>query len=113
MSPVAISETHLETNTEPETVIANGTKLKVSPAAQAAVASSPILYRIPTAPPVTLNAHGIYMECEGGRTIMDAVGGAAVTCIGNGHPKVIEAIKKQAETLACESYIFYCIVLLF
>ena len=111
MSPVAVAlEKPLDTSTEPETVIANGTKLKVSPAAQAAVASSPILYRIPTAPPLTLNAHGIYMECEGGRTIVDAVGGAAVTCIGNGHPKVIEAIKQQAEKLACESCKHCCVM---
>lgn len=43
---------------------------------------------------------------------MDAVGGAAVTCIGNGHPKVIQAIKDQAEKLSCES-VLYLIVEIF
>lgn len=100
MSPVATVD--IPADTKPKTVIANGTALKVSPAAQAAVASSPILYRIPTAPPVVLSAYGSYFECEGGRRIIDAVGGAAVTCIGNGHPRVIQAIKDQAEKLACE-----------
>ena len=101
MSPVAVS-TIAPTSAEPDTVVANGTKLKVSPAAQAAVARSPILYRIPTAPPKVISAHGIYMECEGGRRIVDAVGGAAVACIGNSHPRVVDAIKAQADKLSCE-----------
>jgi adenosylmethionine-8-amino-7-oxononanoate aminotransferase len=33
---------------------------------------------------------------------MDAVGGAAVACIGNGHPVVREAIKEQVDKLACK-----------
>ncbi|KAI5117507.1 hypothetical protein M0805_003912 [Coniferiporia weirii] len=59
-----------------------------------------ILYRTPERPPITRAAHGLYMELEDGRTIMDAVGGAAVTCIGNGHPKVVQAIKDQADKLS-------------
>ena len=62
----------------------------------------PILYRVPTSPPLVTSAHGIYMEIEGGRTVVDGVGGAAVTCIGNGHPKVIQAIKDQADKLSCK-----------
>jgi adenosylmethionine-8-amino-7-oxononanoate aminotransferase len=44
---------------------------------------------------------GIYIELEDGRKVIDAVGGAAVTCIGNGHPEVVKAIQDQIETLAC------------
>ncbi|KAL5512909.1 hypothetical protein ACEPAH_3307 [Sanghuangporus vaninii] len=77
----------------------NAASNAVAPA-KAAVMQSNILYRMPYKPPVTLSAHGMYYECEGGRTIMDAVGGAAVTCIGNGHPKVIQAIKDQADKLS-------------
>ena len=81
-----------------------------APTAKAAVIQSNILYRMPYKPPVTLSAHGMYFECEGGRTIMDAVGGAAVTCIGNGHPKVVQAIKDQAEKLSCK-FIAYILVI--
>ena len=73
----------------------------------AAVAQSNVLYRVPWKPPTALSAHGIYFECEGGRTIIDAVGGAAVTCIGNGHPKVIQAIKDQADKLSCTLSYFW------
>lgn len=38
---------------------------------------------------------------EDGRVLMDAVGGAAVSCVGNGHPEVITALKDQVEKLAC------------
>jgi len=48
---------------------------------------------------------GIYVTLEDGREIIDAVGGAAVACIGNGHPEVIQAIKDQADKLSCR-YIF-------
>ncbi|KAH8116548.1 PLP-dependent transferase [Phellopilus nigrolimitatus] len=71
--------------------------------AQAAASQTNILYRTPWRPPVTRSAHGMYMELEDGRTIIDAVGGAAVTCIGNGHPKVVQAIKDQADKL---SYVY-------
>lgn len=44
---------------------------------------------------------GLYITLEDGRVVMDAVGGAAVTCIGNGHPDVIKAVQDQVEKLSC------------
>ena len=64
-------------------------------------AATSILYRIPGRPPVTRSANGPYMTLADGRSILDGVGGAAVTCIGNGHPKVVQAIKDQADKLSC------------
>jgi hypothetical protein len=61
-----------------------------------------ILHRTPWRPPVAVSGQGIYITLEGGREVIDAVGGAAVTCIGNGHPVVREAIKEQVDKLACE-----------
>lgn len=49
----------------------------------------------------TSKFQGIYIELEDGRKVIDAVGGAAVACIGNGHPEVIKAVKDQIEKLAC------------
>ncbi|KAF8495067.1 pyridoxal phosphate-dependent transferase [Gautieria morchelliformis] len=59
-----------------------------------------ILHRTPWRPPVAVSGKGIYIELEDGRKVIDAVGGAAVTCIGNGHPEVVKAIQDQIETLA-------------
>ena len=61
-----------------------------------------ILHRVPWQPPVAVSGQGIYITLEDGREVIDAVGGAAVTCIGNGHPAVREALKEQVDKLACE-----------
>jgi adenosylmethionine-8-amino-7-oxononanoate aminotransferase len=54
-------------------------------------------------PPVAVSGQGIYITLEDGQEVIDAVGGAmAVTCIGNGHPVVREAVKEQIGKLACE-----------
>ncbi|KAI0306092.1 hypothetical protein B0F90DRAFT_1808594 [Multifurca ochricompacta] len=59
-----------------------------------------ILHRTPWQPPVAVSGQGIYIKLEDGREVIDAVGGAAVTCIGNGHPVVREALKDQVDKLA-------------
>ena len=61
-----------------------------------------ILHRTPWKPPVAVSGQGIYITLEDGREVIDAVGGAAVACIGNGHPVVREAIKEQVDKLACK-----------
>jgi 4-aminobutyrate aminotransferase-like enzyme len=61
-----------------------------------------ILHRTPWQPPVAVSGQGIYITLEDGQEVIDAVGGAAVACIGNGHPVVSEAIKEQVDKLACE-----------
>jgi len=50
--------------------------------------------------PVAVGGEGIYLFDRDGRRYIDASGGAAVSSLGHGHPKVIEAMKRQAETLA-------------
>ncbi|KAF8623231.1 hypothetical protein AX15_006465 [Amanita polypyramis BW_CC] len=61
---------------------------------------SSILFRTPWRPPVAVSGEGIYIDLEDGRRIIDAVGGAAVSCVGNGHPKVIQAVKDQLDKVA-------------
>lgn len=61
-----------------------------------------ILHRTPWQPPVAVSGRGVYITLEDGREVIDAVGGAAVVCIGNGHPVVQEALKEQVDKLACE-----------
>ncbi|HYH19363.1 MAG TPA: aspartate aminotransferase family protein [Azospirillum sp.] len=50
--------------------------------------------------PVAVRGEGLYLFDADGRRYLDASGGAAVSCLGHGHPRVIEAIKRQAEELA-------------
>ena len=63
---------------------------------------SAVLLLTPGKPPVAVSGKGIYITLEDGREVIDAAGGAAVACIGNGHPVVREAVKEQVDKLACE-----------
>ena len=46
--------------------------------------------------PVAVASEGIYLIDADGRRFIDASGGAAVSCLGHGHRKVIQAIAEQA-----------------
>jgi len=60
-----------------------------------------ILHRTPWQPPIALAAEGIYIDLEDGRRVIDGVGGAAVACLGNSHPTVMQAIKDQVDKVSC------------
>ncbi len=51
-------------------------------------------------PPVAVGGEGVYIEDKQGKRYIDACGGAAVSCLGHGHPDVIRAIKDQTDRLA-------------
>jgi E3 ubiquitin-protein ligase TRIP12 len=63
-----------------------------------------ILHRTPWQPPVAVGGQGIYLDLDNGQKLIDAVGGAAVACIGNGHPDILKAIKDQVDKLSCEYF---------
>jgi adenosylmethionine-8-amino-7-oxononanoate aminotransferase len=50
--------------------------------------------------PTVVGGSGIELVTADGRRFMDASGGAAVSCLGHGHPAVVQAIARQAEALA-------------
>jgi adenosylmethionine-8-amino-7-oxononanoate aminotransferase len=50
--------------------------------------------------PVAIGGEGIELIDADGRRYIDACGGAAVSCLGHGHPRVIAAIKAQLDRLA-------------
>ncbi|KAG5340283.1 hypothetical protein C0989_002299 [Termitomyces sp. Mn162] len=62
-----------------------------------------ILHRTPLTPPVAKSAEGMYINLEDGRRVLDAVGGTGVACLGNSHPKVIQAMKDQIDNV---SYVY-------
>ena len=51
-------------------------------------------------PPVAVGGDGVWLHTADGRRVLDAAGGAAVSCLGHNHPRVVEAIRRQAGTLA-------------
>jgi adenosylmethionine-8-amino-7-oxononanoate aminotransferase len=52
-----------------------------------------------TRPPLAVRGEGIYLIDEHGRRYIDACGGAAVSCLGHGHPEVVAAMSGQAARL--------------
>jgi adenosylmethionine-8-amino-7-oxononanoate aminotransferase len=50
--------------------------------------------------PVAVSGHGISITDASGRSYLDASGGAAVSCLGHGHPDVIAAMHAQIDQLA-------------
>ncbi|TIX29308.1 MAG: aminotransferase class III-fold pyridoxal phosphate-dependent enzyme, partial [Mesorhizobium sp.] len=50
--------------------------------------------------PVASGGKGIELFDSNGRAYIDASGGAAVSCLGHGHPDIIAAMHRQADTLA-------------
>ena len=50
--------------------------------------------------PVAVGGKGIELFDRDGKTYIDASGGAAVSCLGHGHPDVLAALHRQLDTLA-------------
>ena len=62
---------------------------------------SRILHRSLRAPqPMATGGRGIWLHTADGQDIIDACGGAAVSCLGHGHPAIAAAIHAQTDRLA-------------
>lgn len=51
-------------------------------------------------PPTAVRGEGIYLVDSNGKRYIDASGGAAVSCLGHGHPDVRAAMHRQIDQLA-------------
>ena len=51
-------------------------------------------------PPTAVSACGIHIVDSTGKQYIDASGGAAVSSLGHGHPVVLDAIRRQLDTVA-------------
>ncbi|MGZ0187865.1 MAG: aspartate aminotransferase family protein [Alphaproteobacteria bacterium] len=62
---------------------------------------SKVLHRALNAPlpPEAVRAEGVYIFDANGNRYIDAAGGAAVSCLGHGHPRVVEALQKALQNL--------------
>lgn len=62
-----------------------------------------------TDPPIAVRGEGILLYDADGREIIDGSGGAAVACLGHGHPKVIAAMKAQIDRICyAHTSLFSC-----
>ncbi|SDX65490.1 hypothetical protein SAMN05444336_1086 [Albimonas donghaensis] len=62
---------------------------------------SPVMHRVLDASlPLAEAGEGVWIADASGRRWLDASGGAAVSCLGHNHPRVLEAIRDQAGRLA-------------
>ncbi|MGE0749465.1 MAG: aspartate aminotransferase family protein [Variibacter sp.] len=50
--------------------------------------------------PVAVRGAGVHLYDSSGRSYIDASGGAAVSCLGHGHPDIVRAMQEQAGALA-------------
>jgi adenosylmethionine-8-amino-7-oxononanoate aminotransferase len=65
------------------------------------ISKSRVLHRsLRETPPKAIGGEGVWLIGEDGRRILDASGGAAVSCLGHQHPRVLEALSRQASKLA-------------
>jgi adenosylmethionine-8-amino-7-oxononanoate aminotransferase len=60
---------------------------------------SRVFHRAVTPPPLAARAEGNYLVDEAGRRYFDGSGGAAVSCLGHNHPRVVAALRAQIDTL--------------
>ncbi len=51
-------------------------------------------------PPKAVGGEGVWLIAENGHRVLDASGGAAVSCLGHQHPRVLAAMERQAAKLA-------------
>jgi len=54
-----------------------------------------------------VRATGVFIEDDLGRRYIDMSGGAAVSCLGHGHPEIVDAIARQLGTLAFAHTTFF------
>ena len=71
-------------------------------------AKSRVLHRsLRETPPKAIGGEGIWLFREDGRKVLDASGGAAVSCLGHQHARILEAMTKQASKLAYAHTAFF------
>ena len=69
---------------------------------------SSVFYRSPNHPyPRGARGEGVYLFDETGKAYLDGSGGAAVTCLGHGHPDIIAAVQQQVEKLSYAHTAFF------
>jgi len=74
------------------------------------MSTSHLVHRnLKTAPPVAVSGQGIWLTESTGHAVIDGSGGAAVACLGHGHPHVLAAMQAQLGQLTyAHTALFSC-----
>ncbi|GAB7340953.1 hypothetical protein MBLNU457_7297t1 [Dothideomycetes sp. NU457] len=79
-----------------------------SPTPSPSPPKSSVLHRsLHTSPPHVISAQGKYLHLSNGQKILDATGGAAVSCLGHGNARVKKAVMAQMDQVAYCHSAFY------
>jgi hypothetical protein len=90
------------------TSVLNGYGGRVQATSSASTTKSNILHRnIHATPPRVVSASGIYLTLSTGQVVLDASCGAAVSCLGHGHPRIKAAVMKQMDEVSYCHSLFY------
>jgi adenosylmethionine-8-amino-7-oxononanoate aminotransferase len=91
----------------PPALINDGDTVQSSPQAPAAKTSGVLHRSLHKDPHTVVAAQGLYLTLSSGRKVLDATGGAAVSCLGHGNARVKAAMVKQIDAVSyCHSLIF-------
>ena len=72
------------------------------------VRTSRVLHRsLHETQPKAIGGEGVWLIAEDGRRVLDASGGAAVSCLGHQHPRIVQAMVNQASKLAYAHTAFF------
>jgi adenosylmethionine-8-amino-7-oxononanoate aminotransferase len=76
----------------------------------AAMPDSHLVHRsLRATPPIAVRGEGIWLHDRDGHAVIDGSGGAAVACLGHGHPRVNAALRAQIDRLAyAHTALFSC-----
>ena len=72
------------------------------------VSATRIIHRsLRASPPLAVGGEGVWLIDAAGQRYLDASGGAAVSCLGHGHPDVLAAMHAQIDRLAYAHTAFF------
>jgi adenosylmethionine-8-amino-7-oxononanoate aminotransferase len=92
----------------PPALLNDGNIVETGPNPSKAKQESLVLHRnLKYQPHTIVSAQGVYITLSNGQTILDASSGAAVSCLGYGHPRVKAAIAKQMDNVSYCASLFY------
>jgi adenosylmethionine-8-amino-7-oxononanoate aminotransferase len=81
---------------------------KETPKAKQDAAESHVLHRtLHSKPHTVISAEGLYITLSNGQKVLDASGGAAVSCLGHGNARVKAALAKQMDVVSYCHSLFY------
>lgn len=94
-------------NTSVERAHSNTDESSIGNGMESATPTMPKSLTSSTGLPVVVRSQGHFLELRDGRRVLDACGGAGVTCIGHGNLEVLSAMNAEASNLTYIPWAFF------